>query len=258
MTTALFAEFRVGYVFRRAISILFRNIASFMGIALVVTTPPYLLMWALTPWDEIGTPANEIADSIVAIVEWLLSYIVTGMLVYATVQALNGRRAGFGECIARGLSFMWRVVLVAIVVMVLTGLATILLIIPGIIVYCALWVALPTAVVEGLGVGASLRRSAELTKGHRWRVFGIIVLATLLSMIVAMVFGIVVSIGAMTQAFSGGAVDVPGAVISGQIANLVTTAFFTALLAATAGVSYHDLRVTKEGIGIEQIAAVFD
>ena len=42
------------------------------------------------------------------------------------------------------------------------------------------------------------------------------------------------------------------------IAEWAVTALFGAFYAVVTAVSYHDLRVVKEGVGIEQIAAVFD
>ena len=208
-------------------------------------------MWALTPMSELGTPSNKGPEGLVGVIELLLNYVVTGVLVYVTVQALMGRRAGLGECMVRGLSLIWPVLGVSIVVAIVTGLASLLLVIPGLIVACMLWVAVPAAVVERRGVSASLSRSAELTKGHRWPVFGIIVLSILLALVVSFALGIGVAILAF-------AFDQSSLALFSQVAELLATAFITALLAATAAVSYHDLRFVKEGIEIDEIAAVFD
>jgi large-conductance mechanosensitive channel len=44
----------------------------------------------------------------------------------------------------------------------------------------------------------------------------------------------------------------------GQIVNLLWSAIWTAFLAIVLAVTYHDLRVAKEGVDTEQIAAVFE
>ncbi len=108
-----------------------------------------------------------------------------------------------------------------------------------------LWVVIPAAVIERPGVIDSLSRSAELTKGYRWQIFGIIVILTVVTLVAAfaIAFAIIVSDAGPTILVLG---------------NLIITAFFTALGAVISAVGYHDLRVVKEGVGIEEIAAVFD
>jgi hypothetical protein len=43
----------------------------------------------------------------------------------------------------------------------------------GLITFTACFVAIPACVVEERGVSASMRRSMELTAGHRWKIFGL-------------------------------------------------------------------------------------
>ena len=108
-----------------------------------------------------------------------------------------------------------------------------------------LWVAIPAAVIEKPGVIGSLSRSADLTKGYRWQIFGIIVIVTVIALVAgfAIAFAIVVSDADPTILVLG---------------NLIITALFTAFWAVISAVGYHDLRVVKEGVGIEELAAVFD
>ena len=42
------------------------------------------------------------------------------------------------------------------------------------------------------------------------------------------------------------------------VVSYLATAFFIAFGAVTTAVAYHDLRLVKEGLGIDEIAAVFD
>jgi len=46
------------------------------------------------------------------------------------------------------------------------------------------FVATPACVVEGLGVSRSMERSAQLTRGHRWKIFGMIALLIMTDSIV--------------------------------------------------------------------------
>jgi hypothetical protein len=125
----------------------------------------------------------------------------------------------------------------------LAGLASILLIIPGLILLTMWFVAIPACVVEQTGPWKSLRRSAALTKGNRWKVFGIMLL----------LFIVTVVAGALM-----GALTVAAGTTIGLLANLLWSALIGAFSAILGVVTYHDLRVAKEGVDTDQIAAVFD
>ncbi len=61
-----------------------------------------------------------------------------------------------------------------------------LLIVPALYLMTLWAIAVPAMLVEGTGAGDSLRRSAELTDGRRWRVLGAVVMCLL---VVALLFG---------------------------------------------------------------------
>ena len=132
----------------------------------------------------------------------------------------------------------------ALLVGILTGLAALALIVPGIMVACAFYVAVPACVIERIGPRASLKRSGELTRGNRWGVFGLVILVAVGTIILA---GALAALGAVI----GGAVL---ATIFTFVAEVVVEAFGAVVTA----VVYHDLRVAKEGVDIDQIAGVFD
>jgi hypothetical protein len=89
-----------------------------------------------------------------------------------------------------------------------------------------------------------LGRSRQLTKGHRWKILGL----QLVILIPAFVVGAIV--GGLTAVILGSTF--------GPIINLLWNAIWTAFFAIVLAVAYHDLRVAKEGIDTEQIAAVFE
>jgi TM2 domain-containing membrane protein YozV len=89
-----------------------------------------------------------------------------------------------------------------------------------------------------------MKRSAALTKGHRWKVFGLLLLLILVSLIVAGLLQLV-----LMQV---------GSTILVLLGTLLWGALWTAFYSIAVVTTYHDLRVAKEGIDIEQIASVFD
>jgi hypothetical protein len=98
-------------------------------------------------------------------------------------------------------------------------------------------------VVERTGAWASMRRSRELTKGHRWKVFGIVLLLIVLSLVNPLLQLVLTAAGGETLATIGVA-----------IWTAIGSAFSSVIIAVT----YYELRAAKEGIDIEQIASVFD
>lgn len=238
------SEFRVGSVLGTGFSILFKNIVPFGLLSLLVMSPTYIYALAVDPQIYLDETEFGGVGSGINIVESLLSYFLAAALVYGTFQELRGRHAGLGACMSRGLALIFPVIGVTILTGLAVGLATMLFVIPGLIVMTMLWVVVPAAVIEKPGVINSLSRSAELTKGYRWQIFGIIVLVTVIAF--AGVFLLFMVLAAIAN---------PTVFVLGE---LVVTAFFTALWAVVSAVGYHDLRVVKEGVGIEEIAAVFD
>jgi uncharacterized membrane protein len=106
------------------------------------------------------------------------------------------------------------------------------------------FVAVAACVVERRGPFAAMGRSNQLTKGHRWKIFGLLILLILVSVLAALLIGLILTpLGSTILTF---------------IVNVVWSAIWGAYYATAVAVSYHDLRVAKEGVDIEQIASVFD
>ncbi|MHC4224040.1 MAG: hypothetical protein ACYSUN_08625, partial [Planctomycetota bacterium] len=128
---------------------------------------------------------------------------------------------------------------------ILGGLAILagfmMLVIPGIIFTCMLYVAIPVAVVEKPGVFASLKRSAELTNGNKGSIFGI-----------ALVLGFLQQIGQTI-------VDKATPEETWAIWVVLAVSFaFGALQSVAMGVSYYRLRESKEGVSIDELVKVFE
>lgn len=111
------------------------------------------------------------------------------------------------------------------------------------------WSLAPIACfVERSGPFGSLHRSRQLTKGHRWRLFGLF----LLMAIVIFLFGRFVLSSLFIQAAHGA---VPAmTMIAITLCYTILAAFGAVLLA----VIYHDLRIALEGADLDQVAKVFE
>jgi Membrane domain of glycerophosphoryl diester phosphodiesterase len=107
--------------------------------------------------------------------------------------------------------------------------------------------AVPAAVVESVKARTAIRRSVELSKGARWRIFALLVL------VVVIKIGLV----GLTQSFvfvaafrSHGQISMTVHVIS-QVIQFFTNSFLGPIGAAGLTLFYFDQRVRKEGYDIE-------
>jgi hypothetical protein len=266
--------FRAGRVVSRSFTTLFRNILPFGLLALTVTSPTYVYRILAGPpdYNDYESMSSIVVTEIaLAVIEIVLSYLVTAALVFGTIEDLRKNRIGVGECFSKGIARMFPVLGVAllstIVILVsflpaaavammpidlpIPSFLAIPLAIPGIFVVIILWVTIPVAVVERRGIG-SLGRSMALTKGYRWRIFAVFLILLAIIFALAMLIGVIVA----AIMIGGGGVDEisPGAVAMEWILSALIAMFFAVMYA----VSYHDLRVAKEGVDTDQIASVFD
>jgi hypothetical protein len=173
----------------------------------------------------------------------VFSTLGEAVIIHAAFQDMRQRPVRLVESLNVVLRRFLPIVGLGFVTTILMWLGLILLIIPGLMLYTIWFVGLPTCVVERRGPLTSLRRSWELTEGHHWKLFG---LALLL---------IITSFGSLLLEF--GVAAVAGRIV-GLIGNLIWNGIWLAFAAVVGTVTYHDLRVVKEGVDIEQIAVVFD
>jgi|SRR5579859_1157672 len=239
-------EFRVGHVLSRSLSILFRNLFSFLLLSAIASVP-YLIVYgdlygrpferaARTPWSGMHALAFLLGS--------VLTALCQAVVLYGAFQVMRGRRFQVGESLRRGLARFFPVIGTTLCMAFAMMLGLIVLVVPGLIVLSMFYVAPAACVVERLGPFQSLSRSADLTKGHRWKVFGIYIVLSIVVAIGSTVLAAVLALAANTAVLIAGM--------------FLWNTFARAIESVVAVVSYHDLRVAKEGVDIEHIAAVFD
>jgi uncharacterized membrane protein len=234
-------EFRIGDVFSKTATLLSRNFLIFFVVALVASLPR--LLWAgmevqtggIFPWGRFfGGFALFL----------ILNTLAQAVIVYGAFQVMRGRPVNLGECLRVGFSRFFPIIGLIICAYLAIWIGLILLIVPGIILGIMWYVGTPVCVVEQKGPLASLGRSSELTKGHRWKIFGMVLL---LIIVAAIVGGIIVALLGLT-----------GSSVLATLGTLVWNGVWGAFYAIFGVVTYHDLRVAKEGVDTDQIASVFD
>lgn len=110
-----------------------------------------------------------------------------------------------------------------------------------------IWLAVPVAIVEKRGVLASFGRSFRLTKGDRWRIFVLLLLF----------WGLPTLSGKLTSAVVSAARDVTVTYGLGLV-QMIFSSLVISLGTVAMAVSYDAIRRSKEGLGADEIATVFD
>jgi hypothetical protein len=240
--------FRIGSVVGRSMSVLGKNIVPFGLLYLAINAPSAL--YALTHPVAVS---RDTTSNMLALAQTIVGMAATAAITYGTINELRGRRRSLGEFLRSGLAQGGAAIRVAFLSGFGILLGFIALVLPGLFLYTIWWVAIPVAVIERPGAFASLTRSANLTKGFRWRIFGLIAAFMILAFGLAMLSGIIV----------GGALGVLGGseeTFTRYVAIIewLWTTLIMAAQATLSAVGYYDLRVAKEGVEIGDIAAVFD
>jgi len=245
-------EFRVGRVLSRSFEVLFHDFFKFALIAVIAIIPYGLLTFMGGAAAFVGPQAHpNVSPAAIGaafigfgILFPFLYAISMAATLYGAFQDMRGRPFRLSEAFGRGLARLLPIIGLSICWVIAIGFGTLLLIVPGLMMMAAFYVALPACVMEGLGPFQSMSRSAALTKGHRWKVFGVYLVVALIAGIVGSVINLIITLSIAPMA----------GLISGLVWNLLTTAYNSIAIA----VMYHDLRVLKDGIDIDRIAAVFD
>lgn len=222
--------FRVGSVLSRSLAILGRNVVPFGLLSLAITSPA--LLYEIFVLGDRAPSAQSLPVLIPYFaITIVLGAVLTATITYRTIAELRGTRSDFSYSLRQGGALAIPVIGVALVIGLLAMLGMIAFVVPGFIVLTRLWAAVPAAVVERCGIRASLERSQELTAGHRWRVFAIIL--------------IFAAIGYAVEASIQGVLGSDTAL--SDVVVFVATAFASAWEAVANAVGYHDLRLLKEG-----------
>jgi hypothetical protein len=277
-------DFRVGRVLTQSTTVFQRNFLALFIIGAIAYLPIQAALTWITSLTQGGTiAAGTIPPAQIGIFLFLFvlvaiffSMLSQAVILHVAFQNMRNRPASMVEAFKVGLRRFFPLLLLGICI----GLAAMLLIVAlaalagatvavsgntigntaaaflagiGVVVFgiatlailYAMWfVAVAACVVDRRGPFSSLGRSAQLTKGHRWRVFGLILLLFVASSVVSIVIELLFRpLGSLIVSF---------------IASLAWSAIWGAFYAIVVAVSYHDLCVAKEGMDIEQIASVFD
>lgn len=175
----------------------------------------------------------EASDSLLLALLGLIVYIAAGVLYTGYVVKLvqdvrDGRRDhSVEELFESAAPYIGTLILNGILAAIGIGIGLSLLIVPGLILITIWAVVAPAIVVEGAGVIEAFGRSRDLVRGNGWPVFGAIVIAYLIVLVVSFV----------TAGVGDAIADDAGHVILGTIGDILAAP----ILALVASALFFDL-----------------
>lgn len=251
----------VGGLIGDSFSILFRKFVTVMSLSagpmvLAFLASGFLIGWGLTLQGD----AADFTDvgsgfwtryAITIVVQLAIYGITTALLVQLAYDAKLGRRRSFGQYLSPALSAALPIVVLMIATMLLVGLASIALIIPGLWVFAVFSVTTPAIVIERAGF-RGMGRSATLTKDYRWPILGALILIWLLTFVLTFVMQFIVGLVIAAVGTTGAGIVV-GVVIMALLQSVAL-----GLSSIAAALIYARLKAIKEGVSVDQLAAVFE
>ncbi len=237
-------EVTVGGLVRKTFTVWWGNVLRFAGLSLLVwafTVVAFVALWLV--FQRGGSPTWSVAAGLAfVLVLGLLLVVQLGALTHGALQHLADRPVRFGAMLGAGVRRAAPIVATGFLAYLAVAVGLVLLVIPGIFVATALSVAVPVVVVERVGAVQALRRSWDLTRDHRLKMF----LALLVLALVG--FGANVA-GQVATRLLGPA---------GFLLALPLQVLIMSLPVLLPAVAYHDLRVEREGIDTSELAKVFE
>lgn len=133
----------------------------------------------------IGVVLVAVLTWVGAILAALVSLVALFWLQAALVKAVDDIRDGradlsVGDTFEAARAHLAAVLVAGLIAAIGIAIGFVLLIIPGLVLLTFWCVIVPSIVIEGKSAGESFGRSFDLTRGHFWRVLGVVVLTLLI------------------------------------------------------------------------------
>ena len=237
-------DFNIGALISESFGVLNSALPRFLALAVIPVIPLFLEILI------VGEPTVEAAGQhgfttlFLNVAFLILTFAIQGAMIYGAFNELRGQGFTVGEALSKGLSRFLPLFGVAILSGLAITIGLLLLVIPGLWLFCVLYLAAAVCVVEQRGVTDSMSRSGELTKGYRWQILGLILIIGIASALIAFILSY---IGALVAGF-----------VVGQLIGNLVQIYMIALGSVLVSMAYYRLRTIKEGVDIDKITHVFD
>lgn len=233
------SKISVGRVFSTTFGIYFKRLPQLALLTAIVYLPLFVLTLFESSLDDYVSRLIQLPISTIA------GLLLEGTITVSTFHELRGQGFLLGRGVRHAAAKLAPLLGLSILTSLMVLLGTVLLVVPGVIAFCAIYVAVPAMLTEDTGVGDAVQRSFKLTKGTRWRILGLTLLLGLTCYLPA--FFAVGMIGAVA-----GVEAVTTNIFSTFVMGMAGTAFNLAPV-----IVYYQLRESVDGMSLDDLAGVF-
>ena len=231
--------------------------------------------------DLVGLIGSVTAFGLGAVLQYVGTILVTGMIAHVTAAAAVGRRLSLAEAWQATHGKRWRLIGTSLLITV--GFAAVmaayvgawfvvvaatdsaapvviwgLLTVPAFICLLPwLWIRLtylpvPALMLEDIGVFGAFGRGFRLTRKQFWRIFGIALLTGLITGVASQVLSTPLGLaGGLVIEAVGPQYELLGLVVIQAITSVLTAAFVAPFTGAVTSLQYLDQRIRKEAYDVE-------
>lgn len=259
----MIGNFQIERVLGRAFTVWFSYPLTFLAIGMMSSLPALAVdLYVMEDMRSVGAGLEAAAisgqlgrywiDMLLRSAVWLVcACLMGGALTDAFRLRQNGGKPDFMSSILVGFRNFFPMLAIGIIHLlgVVSGLA--LLLAPGFILMCMWVVVTPERIIEGRGVIACFGCSRALTKGHRGKIFLLILMYYFLDLVIGFalrpLFGVsLYAAGADSLSF--------GFAVAQWLSQMLFYSFSYILAAAV----YYVIKLIKDGLGSEEGLAAFD
>lgn len=250
----------VGEILDGAFATMRRHSGLVFGVSVVVAVTGALLDFALTsgvvgevaPLRPLGPAATEqeqlawytevlrqsaAQSAILVAIGVLTSTFLSGFMTTVVGKAVLGRPAVLGEVLAELKPRLLPLLGLTVLYTFIVSIATVFFLVPGVWLYVLFGLAAPALVLERSGIGSAFRRSRLLVQGNWWRVFGVLLLTLIVTVlvkgIVELPFGLSLGLNSDVARYLG---------------QVVSSTVVTPFAAGASALLYIDQRMRREGM----------
>jgi len=211
---------------------------------------PWLVFLALVGDVLDKTPETAVSYVLLAITvvfAFVWPFLLTASVVSGVLSNMRGQPVRIKDSLRNALPVLLPTIALAIIESIAIVFGFMIVIVPGVIILCMLMLSVPALVAERPGIFKSMTRSMTLTNGFRWKIFAVVLLTVIISMIFNFVVIMVYKLIPMTETLP----------YQNSFIKVITDQFSVLFVAIVTTVAYHDIRVVKEGTHIDEMARIF-
>jgi hypothetical protein len=249
----------LGEILDRTFSLYRQNFLLFVGISAIPQTLVLAINivtllfggnFAARGFTGFGIGIGLLVGLVAIIVGAYAFFLSQGAAILAVKDLYLGRSTSILGSLRRSGEEIWPIAAVGLLTGMATGLGMILLIVPGVIIACRLFVSAPVMLTEGLAPRAAMSRSWSLTQGAAGRSFVIF----LLYIVIAFAFALLL-VSPFTAAAAFYGLKNPEMMrlwtFLADLGNRVSSTLVSPILLIASAVFYFDLRVRKEAFDLQ-------